>query len=415
MDDDVAISLRGAGKRYIKYDDAPMLLNKILPMGKTRRSDLWALRDVSLEVKRGESVGVIGRNGAGKSTMLQILAGVTAPTEGSMSVRGRLAPLVSVGVGFHPELTGRENVYVNGTILGLKRAEIDARFDSIVEFAELGRFIDTPVKFYSSGMYVRLGFSVAVQAEPDILIIDEVLAVGDMAYQVKCFDRMKEIRKLGTTIVLVSHNLAGIQLMCERTVVLEQGQLVFDGRTGEGLAVYHDLMDTAVVDADADLVKEGVPREVGFAEIESFRLLDSSRQQVSSVPSGTDIIFEVRTRFLRDIENPVFNIVIVNADGLLVYKEPTYLHHTGLFKAGEVITCDIRLRADMPNGTYSAQTMIQNSELTRAYDRVRPISFFVAGRGMVRGAADFRARFELKGEDGAIMRVVDPAGAGDIS
>ena len=170
---DPIIRLAGVGKRYLKYEDEPMLLTRALRLRhRTRRSQLWAVRDVSFELHPGDSVGVIGRNGSGKSTLLQMLAGVTSPTEGTITVGGRVAPLVSVGVGFHPELTGRENVYVNGTILGLSRAEIDARFDAMVEFSGIEAFIDTPVKFYSSGMYVRLGFAVAVEAIPDVLLVD---------------------------------------------------------------------------------------------------------------------------------------------------------------------------------------------------------------------------------------------------
>src|SRR5438105_3898304 len=170
---------------------------------RTRRSRLWAVRHVDLDVAPGECVGVIGRNGSGKSTLLQMIAGVTAPTEGSVAVHGRVAPLISVGVGFHPELTGRENVFVNGAILGMSRSTIEQRLDDIVEFSEIAAFIDTPVKFYSSGMAVRLGFSVAIYAHPEVLLVDEVLAVGDLSFQLKSYERMMEIRQSGTTILVV--------------------------------------------------------------------------------------------------------------------------------------------------------------------------------------------------------------------
>src|SRR5207302_5234688 len=194
------------------------------------------------EVQSGECIGVIGRNGSGKSTLLQMVAGVTSPTEGTVRVRGRIAPLVSVGVGFHPELTGRENVYVNGTILGLTRAEIDRRFDSILDFSGIHAFIDTPVKFYSSGMFVRLGFAVAVEATPDVLLVDEVLAVGDVAFQLKCFRRMAEIREQGTTVVVVSHNLNAIRQLCDRALVLHDGTMRHDGDVDDGIGIYHSLL-----------------------------------------------------------------------------------------------------------------------------------------------------------------------------
>ncbi len=237
-----AIELTDAGKRYVKYEDRPLVAASLNYLLRTRRRQLWAIRNVNLAAARGECLGIIGRNGAGKSTMLRMLSGVTAPTEGSVTIRGRLAPLIAVGVGFHPELTGRENVYVNGTMLGLTRDEVDARFESILDFAQIGRFLDTPVKFYSSGMFVRLGFAVAVEANPDILLVDEVLAVGDIAFQVKCFDRMMEIRQSGTTVLVVSHNLHAIRMMCDRTAVLEHGELRFDGDTSDAIGLYHDLL-----------------------------------------------------------------------------------------------------------------------------------------------------------------------------
>src|SRR5690349_16980829 len=218
-----------------------MLVSRLFQLrNRTRRSALWALRRATFGVGRGECVGVVGRNGSGKSTLLQMLAGVTAPTEGRVTVQGRVAPLISVGVGFHPELTGRENVYVNATILGLRREEIDRRFDEIASFAEIGEFLETPVKFYSSGMFVRLGFAVSAMSEPDVLLIDEVLAVGDLAFQLKCFERLERLRESGATVVLVTHNLNAVRRLCERTLVIHNGELRHDGDTVEALSLYHE-------------------------------------------------------------------------------------------------------------------------------------------------------------------------------
>jgi lipopolysaccharide transport system ATP-binding protein len=191
--------------------------------------DLWALRDVSLEVGQGEIVGVIGRNGAGKTTLLKVMSRITDPTEGRAEIRGRVGSLLEVGTGFHPELTGRENVFLNGAILGMRRSEIEARFDEIVGFAEVDRFLDTPVKRYSSGMYVRLAFAVAAFLEPEILFIDEVLSVGDQAFQQRCIGRMGEIASGGRTILYVSHNLASISALCTRAILIDGGRLVMDG------------------------------------------------------------------------------------------------------------------------------------------------------------------------------------------
>ncbi len=204
----------------------------------TTDGHFWAVRDVSFAIQPGEVVGIIGRNGAGKSTLLKLLSRITMPTEGRIELRGRVASLLEVGTGFHPELTGRENVYMNGTILGMTKREIDAQFDAIVDFSGVEKFIDTPVKRYSSGMTVRLGFAVAAHLDPEILIVDEVLAVGDVEFQRRCLSRMQSVADSGKTVLFVSHNLASIRSLTSRTIVLSGGRLIFDGPTDEGVATY---------------------------------------------------------------------------------------------------------------------------------------------------------------------------------
>jgi ABC-type polysaccharide/polyol phosphate transport system ATPase subunit len=236
------IRLRGVGKRYAKVEDRA----SIGPRGglaRSRRSDLWALRDVDLDVAAGTSLGILGRNGAGKTTLLSLLAGLTAPTEGTVQVRGRIAPLISVGVGFSAELTGRENVHLNAAVLGMSPTELARRFDEIVAFSGVERFLDSPVKTYSSGMVVRLGFSVAVCATPDVLLIDEILAVGDFAFALKCYDRLAEMRREGTTTVVVSHNLQVLQSFCDRGIVLDHGQLLADEPIREAVGTYMTTLD----------------------------------------------------------------------------------------------------------------------------------------------------------------------------
>ncbi len=208
-------------------------------IGLNKKDEFWALKNVSFEVQRGEVMGIIGGNGAGKSTLLKILTGITLPTEGEAILRGHVSSLLEVGTGFHPELTGRENIFLNGAILGMKKADIEKRFDSIVEFAGIERFLDTPVKQYSSGMYVRLAFSVAAHIEPDILLVDEVLAVGDAEFQKKCLGKMNEVTKTeGRTILFVSHNMAAIQSLCKRSVLIEKGQVVMVGNTSDVIDRY---------------------------------------------------------------------------------------------------------------------------------------------------------------------------------
>jgi len=247
----VAIRAVNLGKRYRlgAQVDTYGTLRDVLARGVSRlfrRSEapavskeyIWALKDVSFEVPHGQVLGIIGRNGAGKSTLLKILSRVTEPTEGYAELRGRVGSLLEVGTGFHPELTGRENIYLNGAILGMRRAEIDRKFDEIVAFAELEKFIDTPVKRYSSGMYVRLAFAVAAHLEPEILVVDEVLAVGDAAFQRKSLGRMNEVAQEGRTVLFVSHNMSAILHLTQRAIVLDQGRVVFDGPTPEAVDFY---------------------------------------------------------------------------------------------------------------------------------------------------------------------------------
>jgi lipopolysaccharide transport system ATP-binding protein len=204
----------------------------------TGREHFWALRDVSFNVNEGDVVGIVGRNGAGKSTLLKVISRITDPTEGRVVVRARMASLLEVGTGFHPELTGRENIFLNGAILGMRKAEIVSRFDEIVTFAELEKFLDTPVKHYSSGMHVRLGFAVAAHLNRDILIVDEVLAVGDMAFQKKCLGKMDEVSRVGRTVLFVSHNMAAVENLCRRGIVLDGGKVAFEGTSKEAVLDY---------------------------------------------------------------------------------------------------------------------------------------------------------------------------------
>ena len=210
--------------------------------GHSWAKDFWALTDINFSIRRGESLGIIGKNGAGKSTLLKLIAGVTSPTKGSIRINGRVAPLIELGAGFHPELTGKENIYLNGSILGLKKTEIDEKFDEIVEFSELRDFIGQPIKHYSSGMYMRLAFSVAIAETPEILLIDEIFAVGDIPFQKKCIERMKEFKKNKVTMVIVSHSLDYIKEFCEKGLVLQDGKQVYFGGLNQAVAAYQKII-----------------------------------------------------------------------------------------------------------------------------------------------------------------------------
>ena len=275
--------------------------------------EFWALKDVSFEVKRGEVLGIIGRNGAGKSTLLKILSRITEPDRGRAILRGRVASLLEVGTGFHPELTGRENIFLNGAILGMTRAEITRKFDEIVAFAEVERFLDTPVKRYSSGMYVRLAFAVAAHLEPEILIVDEVLAVGDADFQSKCLGKMQDVaQKQGRTVLFVSHNMAAIQQLCGRAILLRQGSLVGDGSPREIIANYMTDASAAGKVSLRDW-KDRVPSEDG--KIIGFEVCDESGTHVNSVLIGDKLRFVFTIEFNRPVTRPLFGLLVHSATG----------------------------------------------------------------------------------------------------
>jgi len=282
--------------------------------------EVWALRDVSFEVLRGEAVGIIGRNGAGKSTLLKLLSRITEPTAGRATIRGRVASLLEVGTGFHPELTGRENIYLNGTILGMTRAEIKRKFDEIVAFAEIEQYLDTPVKRYSSGMYVRLAFSVAAHLEPEILVVDEVLAVGDAQFQKKCLGKMGDVAKEGRTVLFVSHNMAAIENLCSRALVLERGLVRFAGTQTDAIAEYQRSLEGGSIPLHNRADRRG-SGEVRVTAI-TFRNLDG--QTIDSVACGQD--FDIVFHFER---TPGFrsNQVVASFIVKTQWDVPVFLHH----------------------------------------------------------------------------------------
>ena len=315
--------------------------------------EVWALKDVSFEIQRGEIVGIIGRNGAGKSTLLKILSRITEPSTGRLTIKGRVANLLEVGTGFHPELTGRENIFLNGTILGMTRAEIKRKFDEIVAFAETEKYLDTPVKRYSSGMYVRLAFAVAAHLEPEILIVDEVLSVGDIQFQQKCLGRMASIGKEGRTILFVSHNLAAISNLCTRGVVLEKGAIAFDGEATRAIRYYTDAtINSSEQDMEPPVAD---PDSVRFL---SAYLIDTNGVRVSSVDINNQFFIEMKFQVPDHIQGTLVpNCHFKTADGLYAFinnapdmkplepgiytalcKVPGNLFNEGMYKVGFAVT-----------------------------------------------------------------------------
>ncbi len=282
----------------------------------------WALKDVSFEVKPGEVVGIVGRNGAGKSTLLKILSRVTEPTEGKVDLYGRVGSLLEVGTGFHPELTGRENIYLNGSILGMRKAEIDRKFDEMVEFAEVEKFLDTPVKRYSTGMGVRLAFAVAAHLEPEILVVDEVLAVGDAQFQKKCLGKMSNVASHGRTVLFVSHNVAAIQNLCNRCLLLKEGRLVMNGRVETILSEY---MRSS---ADAGYSRQELRRHSGrvpdsVAAMREIRVRSDSNENESLIRMGDDVTVEVFFEVEESLNDVTFGLQIKNHLGIAVFGNNT--------------------------------------------------------------------------------------------
>ena len=275
----------------------------------SQKEDFWALKDVSFEIKQGDRVGIIGRNGAGKSTLLKILSRITEPTSGRISINGRVASLLEVGTGFHPELTGRENIYLNGAILGMSKAEIKRKFDEIVDFAEVEKFLDTPVKHYSSGMYVRLAFAVAAHLEPEILIVDEVLAVGDVQFQKKCLGKMEAIaEKEGRTILFVSHNIQAISNLCQRGILLANGQLVADGETMKTMEIYSNQLHNPDFSAKTEIKNTMHRRGSGELRFSKVKVKDINGNETSYFKMGDTIRFHLDFQVFSSIDRE--NIVI---------------------------------------------------------------------------------------------------------
>src|SRR5215510_4486366 len=306
--------------RDIIIDKTKGLLSKIRRQGcYTNRNieEFWALKDVSFEVKKGERIGIIGRNGAGKSTLLKILSRITEPTTGRLSIQGQVASLLEVGTGFHGELSGRENIYLNGAILGMSRREIKAKFDEIVAFAEVEKFLDTPVKRFSSGMYVRLAFAVAAHLEPEILIVDEVLAVGDSEFQKKCLGKMREVATEGRTVLFVSHNMVAVQQLCQRGLMFHQGKLMFCGTIADTVRNYIGQVKTL---ASTEVGKRKDRTGSQWLKFTNIVIYDSEGNEIDQVMSGQDIFVRLYYESEKEMQNALIFVSfnVRNNQGILL-------------------------------------------------------------------------------------------------
>ena len=303
------------GARHNSLRDAVMSF--VRSARRDKKNELWALNDVSFDVKDGETLGIIGRNGAGKSTLLKILSRITKPTSGAAEIRGRIGSLLEVGTGFHQELSGRENIYLNGAILGMKRAEIEAKFDEIVAFSEIEKFIDTPVKHYSSGMYMRLAFSVAAHLEPEILIVDEVLAVGDVAFQKKCLNKMREVGQTGRTVLFVSHDMQSIARLCSRAIWIKDGSVARDGTATDVISDYlHEQSQKG-----AEKVWENIDKSPGneIVRLRRARVCDETNKTASAIDIRRPVAVELTYEVLKPGKVLVPNVHFYNEQGVCIF------------------------------------------------------------------------------------------------
>ena len=391
MSSDQVIVANGLSKLYRIYDKPEHRLTELIAgkvsaiTGKAHKAyhrEFWALRDISFSIDKGETVGIVGSNGSGKSTLLQILAGTLTPTEGDAHVKGRIAALLELGSGFNPEFTGRENIYLNGSILGLSRKEIDDRFDRIAAFADIGKFLDQPTKTYSSGMAVRLAFAVQAQIDPEVLIVDEALAVGDAKFQAKCFERIKQLKSNGTSILLVTHSTEQIVTHCSRAILMDGGRLIEQGDPKKITHLYLDRLfgvnrkvvtttstDSDVAEAPAaeasekhfGLKNEDVfytrpnynPNEFrwgdGSAKIFDFTILDSKgRSNAIAYPTNAEIRIETLVHFNADIVRPIFGFTVKTKEGVTVYginsesQEVAPIAQLGKMGSSHVVEVNVR-------------------------------------------------------------------------
>ncbi|WP_314855498.1 ABC transporter ATP-binding protein [Stomatobaculum longum] len=382
MDKNLAISVQGVSKIYKLYDKPIDRLKEAVSLThKSYHRDFFALSDISFEVKKGETVGIIGTNGSGKSTILKIITGVLSPTTGTAEVSGNISALLELGAGFNSEYTGLENIYMNGTMMGFSRQEMERRMDDILRFADIGDFVNQPVKTYSSGMFVRLAFALAINVDPEILIVDEALSVGDVFFQAKCYRRMEEMMKNGTTILMVSHDMGSIIKYCDKVVLLNRGRFVAQGEAGKMVDLYKKILANQTDELAEALIEEkkealGLPVETtvsdkrmkdrmnlnpevqeygdGRASFEDFGTLDARGNVTNLLLKGEMFTIRERVRFHAPIENPIFTYTLRDKKGTDITGTNTLFEGTEIkpVKDGDVYTVSFRQKMNLQGGEY---------------------------------------------------------------
>jgi ABC-2 type transport system ATP-binding protein len=418
---DTAVSVAGVSKRFRLYHEKySSLKERVIHFGRIPHEEFWALRDIDLDIKQGETIGLLGHNGSGKSTLLKCMAGILQPTTGEIAVRGRLAALLELGAGFHPELTGRENVFLNASILGMPKREIAKRFDEIVAFAELEQFIDNQVKHYSSGMYVRLGFAVAVNMDPEVLLVDEVLAVGDEAFQRKCLERVRRFQKEGRTIVFVTHGPDLVRQICDRAAVLDHGRMVAEGTPGEAVRAFREHLlqgdrydEAAMLEDPADAgtgEQSAAPRPPTQEEKRNFKVRltsvdidyprsDEQRYLLPGEPLAVRLNYEA----VEPVEDVVFGLAIHDVEGRLVFGSNTdFLNvDVGRLEGAGTVTYETDA-VPLLDGTYLMTIGIHSHDETTVYDwREQRFQFEVMNPYRTSGGVYMGIRASIKKSKGA--------------
>ncbi|MBS3909182.1 MAG: ABC transporter ATP-binding protein [Actinobacteria bacterium] len=391
-DKNVTLSISDAWVKFRIYHDRKFTLKeRLVRLGGSSYEDFWALSGVSFNVNKGEMVGIIGHNGSGKSTLLKCIAGVLPVDKGSVKVNGRISPLLELGAGFHPDLSGRENIYLNAAILGLTRKQVKARFDDIVNFAELEEFIDTPVRNYSSGMYVRLGFAIAVHSDPEILLVDEVLAVGDEAFQKKCFEKIEAFKKAGVTIVFVTHDLGSVRRMCDRVITLERGRIKAQGKPGQ---VIRDYVDAELIDEESSFTEYGTKEVV----INKCELLNRRGEATRTFLAGDTMTLAVHFEATNPVEEPNFGIAIYDLRGNHCFGTNTQLkrYKTGIVNGAGIMYFHLE-HLPMLEGKFYISLAVQSADEKVTYHWLdRYLLFEVDNPSDDIGAFYIPVRVELK-------------------
>jgi len=375
-------------------------LLELAPWAAPAHRDFWALRDVSFQVERGETLGLVGPNGCGKSTLLQIVSGILQPTTGRVVTRGRIAALLELGAGFNPEFSGRENVYLNGEIMGLSHGEIDRAMPSIEAFAEIGEFIERPVKEYSSGMYVRLAFSTAIHVDPEILIVDEALAVGDAVFANRCVRKFQELRERKVTVLFVSHDLGLVKQLSDRAILLLGGRIEAAGAPSDVINRYIGLvLEKQPPEArPKDRVRASFRHGDGTSEIVGIEMLNARGEEAASIASGEPATVRVRARFHRAVSDPMVGILIRTRIGMDVYGTNTRIEHARLgdFGPGQLLEVDFALQCWLTPQQYTLTAATQNADGSSHDWLDDAIAFEVVDTRAAAGVVDLRARVEWR-------------------